>query len=211
MNSYCQYGCGLSNPPEFINFDSSPTLRIQKVPLLGKIFKLGMKTKFPDNVIYGDIIKGLPVKKNSMKGVYCSHVLEHLSLMDLRVSPRNSYEVLEKGGIFRCVLPDLEWSCKEYLKLKDLGVETAANVFVDEFTMFGLNNRPIKLIDKVKSLYGNSKHLWMWDFESLKKELQEVGFKEIRRSSFNDSEDSYFNYVEDEGRFINCLAIECKK
>ena len=36
---YVQYGCGLSAPKEWINFDVSPTLRIQKTPILGSILK----------------------------------------------------------------------------------------------------------------------------------------------------------------------------
>jgi hypothetical protein len=51
----------------------------------------------------------------------------------------------------------------------------------------------------------------MWDFESLKSELEKVGFTEIRRAAFNDSSDGNFYFVEEESRFINCLAIECKK
>jgi hypothetical protein len=42
----------------------------------------------------------------------------------------------------------------------------------------------------------------MWDFESLCEELRKVGFKEIRRSSFNESIDPYFNQIENENRFL---------
>jgi hypothetical protein len=211
MKKYCQYGSGFSNPIEFINFDASPTLRIQKLPLVGKLLRNNMSTKFPNNIVYGDIIKGLPIESNSMKGVYCSHVLEHLSLEDLRTTLRNTVEILEVGGIFRCVLPDLEWCCEEYINLKKLGDENAANTFMDNFTMLGKKSRPKNVLEKIRSLYGNSEHLWMWDFHSLKKELEKVGFKEVRRANFNDSSDVNFKCVEDEGRFINCLAIECKK
>ena len=38
MNSpYVQYGCGLSAPHEWLNFDASPILRLQKLPLLGQL------------------------------------------------------------------------------------------------------------------------------------------------------------------------------
>ena len=39
---YVQYGCGLSAPNEWINFDVSPTLRIQKIPIIGSL-SLGLK------------------------------------------------------------------------------------------------------------------------------------------------------------------------
>ncbi len=79
---YIQYGCGLSAPKEWTNFDVSPTLRIQKLPIIGAILKSSLNTSFPKNVQYGDIINGLPVKENSCDGLYCSHTLEHLSLND---------------------------------------------------------------------------------------------------------------------------------
>jgi hypothetical protein len=51
----------------------------------------------------------------------------------------------------------------------------------------------------------------MWDYLSLKNELGSLGFKEIRRCRFGDSIDDMFQQVEDEGRFVNCLSIECIK
>src|SRR5436190_6115031 len=111
---YVQYGCGLSAPAGWKNFDVSPTLRLQKIPFLGKLLKRNSKTVFPENVQYGDIIKQLPVAENSCDGVYCSHTLEHLSLNDCRISLRNTYKILKPKGIFRCVVPDLEMAARAY-------------------------------------------------------------------------------------------------
>ncbi len=36
---YVQYGCGLSAPAGWNNYDASPTLRLQKLPVVGDIFK----------------------------------------------------------------------------------------------------------------------------------------------------------------------------
>ena len=77
MSDYIQYGCGLCAPKEWLNFDVSPTLRIQKTPVLGSLLKPVLNTTFPPNVKYGDIVRGLPVKDESAKAVYCSHTLEH--------------------------------------------------------------------------------------------------------------------------------------
>lgn len=78
---YVQYGCGLSAPNEWQNFDASPTLRFERLFLIGHLYTKS-KSRFPKNVKYGDIVKGLPVFIDSCKGVYCSHILEHLSLSD---------------------------------------------------------------------------------------------------------------------------------
>src|SRR6478609_9406318 len=93
---YVQYGCGLSAPKEWKNFDGSPTLRIQKIPIIGSVLKSKLNVTFPSNVLYGDIVKGLPVNANSCDGIYCSHILEHLSLQDFRQALKNSFEILKK-------------------------------------------------------------------------------------------------------------------
>ena len=123
---YVQYGCGNSAPKEWTNFDVSPTLRIQKTPIIGAILRSQLNTTFPSNVLYGDIIKGLPVDDNSCDGLYCSHTLEHLSLQDFRQALRNSYKVLKKDGIFRCIVPDLEFSARSYIKALENGDNLAS-------------------------------------------------------------------------------------
>ena len=54
---YVQYGCVLSAPINWLNFDASPTLRIQKIPIIGGLLKNRLNVIFPENVIFGDIIK----------------------------------------------------------------------------------------------------------------------------------------------------------
>src|SRR6266568_3068610 len=107
MGVYVQYGCGLSCPEGWINFDASPRLRLQQLPLIGQFFRRGAIV-FPARILYGDIVKGLPVADDTADGVYASHVLEHLSLNDFWLALRNTIRLLKAGGIFRLVVPDLE-------------------------------------------------------------------------------------------------------
>ena len=207
---YVQYGCGLSAPKEWINFDVSPTLRIQKTPILGTILKSKLNTAFPSNVLYGDIIKGLPIDENSCDGLYCSHTLEHLSLQDFRQAIINSFKILKKGGIFRCIVPDLEFVARSYIKELDNGDNLASLNFINN-TALGMKERPRGLKGFFSSFFGNSRHLWMWDNKSLLAELKDVGFTQIRACKFNDSDDDMFKSVEDINRFENVVAIECRK
>jgi hypothetical protein len=203
---YVQYGCGLSAPREWSNFDASPTLRFQKIPVLGAL----SPTRWPTNVKYGDIIKGLPIQSESVDGLYCSHTLEHLSLNDMRIALKNSYKVLKKGGVFRCVLPDIEHIAKSYIDALQKGDKNASIQFMKN-TLLGVEQRPRGLRGLIGTYYGNSHHLWMWDHESLIEELKNAGFIEIRRAKFNDSQDPMFKLVEDESRFENAVALECRK
>ncbi len=51
----------------------------------------------------------------------------------------------------------------------------------------------------------------MWDYKSLKKELEYCGFQQVRRAKYNDNKNINFLKIEEEGRWNNCLGIECFK
>jgi SAM-dependent methyltransferase len=209
--TYVHYGCGLSAPVGWRNFDVSLTLRFQKIPLVRNLFGSRFKTLFPENVQFGDIIKGLPFTENSCDGIYCSHVLEHLSLIDFRRALSNTYKILKKGGVFRCVVPDLEYSVREYIRSLEEGNNLASIQFLGENTLLGTIEKPAKFRGFLHSYFGNAHHLWMWDKFSLSEELKRAGFSHIRPCEFNDCEDNMFLLVEDPDRFKNSVAIECTK
>mgnify|MGYP002360937649 CR=1 FL=1 len=208
---YAQYGCGLSAPEGWINFDASPTLRLQKTPLLGELLKSSLNAVFPDAVKYGDIVKGLPLSDNSCDAVYCSHVLEHLALKDFRLALANTHKILKSGGIFRCVVPDLEVIARRYISDLENGSATASIDFIGNGTLLGVLERPRGIKALAASFLGNAHHLWMWDHSSLTQELQNAGFINVRRALFNDSKDEKFKLVEDKDRFDSAVALECFK
>jgi predicted SAM-dependent methyltransferase len=67
------------------------------LPILGTLFKRRLNTILPKNVLYGDIVKELPINDDSCDGLYCSHTLEHISLNDFRKALKNSFKILKKG------------------------------------------------------------------------------------------------------------------
>ncbi|MEO5910960.1 MAG: methyltransferase domain-containing protein [Pelobium sp.] len=208
MKKYVQYGCGFSAPKEWKNYDASPTLRFERFPIFGKLYTRNSQ-RFPKNVIYGDIVKGLPEENNSCDGIYCSHILEHLSYNDCLKALHNTYRILKPSGIFRCVLPSLRLSIENYIENYEKNDEPAHEFM--RSTMLGIEDREkgIKGISKI--LLGNSKHLWMWDEKTLITELKKAGFSEMRIAKFGDSKDPHFSLVEEENRFFGALALECTK
>jgi hypothetical protein len=203
---YVQFGCGFSAPTGWLSFDASPTLRFERLPLIGRIYTRNAQ-RFPLNVRYGDIVKGLPIPNNSCQGIYCSHVIEHLALDEVDAALENVFGYLKLGGTFRLVLPDLERLARDYVTAKD---PHAAHRFMED-TYLGVKSRPRGLAGFLRTWLGNSAHLWMWDERSLGAKLGEHGFGQIRRVAFGDAEDKKFNEVEDAGRFTDCLAMQCRK
>ncbi|GAB5562288.1 MAG: hypothetical protein SynsKO_39350 [Synoicihabitans sp.] len=201
--SYVQYGCGHDAPDTWINYDSSPTLRLERAPVIGKFLKKN-ENRFPPCVRHGDIVRGLPLPAEQADAIYTSHTLEHLSLIELRTALKNTFTLLKPGGVFRCVVPDLAFYIDNYLK-DDSPV--AAHTFLQE-TMLGIVNRPKGIYEWLKEILGGSSHYWMWDYASLEYELSKAGFVSIRRAKFGDSQVARFADVENPERWHNCLGIE---
>lgn len=205
---YVHYGSHFKAPKEWTNFDASPTLKWESIPLIGKIYTKNSQ-RFPPNVKCGDIVKGLPVPDKCCRGVYASHVLEHLALNDFHRAIGNTKKILTDGGIFRLVVPDMEWAAREYVRRLEHG-DSAANKFFLDATCLGVRERPRGLPAIVHNHLRTSAHLWMWDSASLCQALKDHGFTRVRRCFFGDCEDKMFALVEDEGRFENAIGIEAR-
>jgi hypothetical protein len=203
---YVQYGCGLSAPDGWENFDASPTLMFERLPAIGRLYTRNAG-RFPDRVRYGDVARGLPVSTGSCNGIFCSHVLEHLALADCELALANTYSYLKAGGTFRLVVPDLRQLVVRYLEDSS---DDAGHSFILA-TCLGRSARPRGWIGALRAWLGNSEHLWMWDEKSMAAALRRHGFVDVRRCAFGDSPDPKFREVEAEDRFTDCLAMEGRK
>jgi SAM-dependent methyltransferase len=164
-------------------------------------------TAFPAQARYGDILAGLSVPEKSADAVYCSHVLEHLSLADCRRALANTFRILKPGGRFRLVMPDLRWLVDRYLAA---GTPDAAVNLMRE-TLLGQDTRPRGLMAMMREWIGNSRHRWMWDYPAMEHELAQAGFSDIRRATIGDSGDERFNVVEEAARWEGGLGIDCRR
>ena len=201
---YVQIGAGFSSPPGWLNYDASPTLRVQRLPGLGRLAAKisGNAEPFPKGILFGDVVKGLPLARESVDGIYASHILEHLTLEDMRRALRNCFALLRPGGTLRLIVPDLLQRARDYVAAAEAGEVDAACHFM-RTTMLGLERRPMSWLGRLRALVGNSAHLWMWDTTSMAHELREAGFINVRNARFGDSADRMFDMVEDESRFID--------
>ncbi|CAG0976221.1 hypothetical protein PHYC_01516 [Phycisphaerales bacterium] len=202
---YVQYGCALCAPDGWLNFDASPSLRAQRLPLIGRV-ALRVVPRFPDAVRYGDIVRGLPVPDASCEAVYCSHVLEHLSLEDCRKALKNTLRILRPGGRFRLVMPDLRRLVEAYLAR---GTPDSSMQFIRE-AYIGDERRPCGLYQSAKlDWLGNGRHRWLWDYAAFEVELRNAGFERVRRAAYGDCPDAAFMAVESTDRWNGCLGMEC--
>ena len=90
------FGCGTRHAPGWTNIDfHGDGIHVRRVNLL----------------------TGFPFPDNSFEAAYSSHVLEHFTPQQGAFLVREACRVLKPGGTLRTVVPDLEASCREYLRI----------------------------------------------------------------------------------------------
>jgi len=213
-NGIClNIGCWIDVAEGWENIDASPYVKISKIPLIGSrvLSAIGAPT-FPKSIKHGDLLKGLNLQPESCELIFASHVLEHLSLADFDVALKNIYLYLQPGGILRIIVPDLEKYVKTYLTQRsDNSLSSkAAHKFMHN-SFLGNTGSRITIKERLKELFSNSRHQWMWDEPSLTEALTKHGFKNIRRCEYGDWSNPKFGTVERKDRHGDAICIEAIK
>ena len=210
---YVNVGCGFDVGEGWLNIDASPTLRFERLPVMGGLYTKNA-SRFPAAAHYGDIVKGPLCEEGTADGVYASHMLEHLPRDACVSALRHIHVMMKPGGVFRLVVPDLETRARAYVAAVEAGEGTPADGFMQE-TLLGQERAPKGLLRRLAALFGHQAHLWMWDEATLAAVLTDVGFRNIRRCDFGDAEDPMFARVEAKVRFDSDfgpeLALEYRK
>lgn len=154
-----------------------------------------------DGVDLVDDISSLnTIKEGSIELIYACHVLEHFGRHEYKNVLKRWYNILEKDGILRLSVPDLEKVFKLYV------------------------NKKTNLKDLIGFLYGGQTykqnyHYIGFDYNTLKNDLLEVGFKEVRiwdwkKTEHNDIDDfsqAYLPHMDKENGELMSLNIETIK
>jgi predicted SAM-dependent methyltransferase len=200
-------GCEHKIGKNWKNYDISYVAVFEKFPIIGKLVKINSK-RYPSEILYGDICKSILCEENAADNIFCSHTLEHMPKENMILALKNIYKMIKKNGCFRLVIPNLKARVEHYTKTKD------ADQFIEAIGM-GQRYSPNNILDKLRGLFGNSLHKWMYDEQSMTNYLSEVGFRNIKKCEFNDSGIEAFSEVEDLHRFIDGdfkeVALQCTK
>lgn len=124
------------------------------------------------NFLQHDVTKGLPYEDDSVDAIFNSHIIEHLTRDEGRRFLAECHRVLKQNSIFRISTPDTQLLTKQYLDGKIMDYKYI-NVGVE------------KAKDDAEAYYNLllAGHLTIYDEDSLKKLMESVGFKEIKRVS----------------------------
>lgn len=175
-------GCGLAVAAGWINIDGSLNALIANFPrgVHSLAYRLSGASRYysreqycrllSDHVfVHHDLVYGIPLADSCADFVYSSHFLEHLKRKDAERLLCESLRVLKSGGTLRIVVPDLEYAVLLYSSGKKETMLTQYFFVEDDDSRY-------------------AQHKYMYDFHLLKEVLEKVGFKKVRRCSFQQGE-----------------------
>lgn len=149
--------------------------------------------------IIDNIITLEKFQENTADLIYASHVLEHTGRLEYMTVLKRWYDILKKGGILRIAVPDIEAVVNHYNKFQDLKV-------LRGFLWGG-------------QTYPENYHYIGFDFKTLKEDLETIGFKDIKRYDWQDTEHShiddfsqcYLPHMEKQTGMLMSLNVEATK
>lgn len=129
------------------------------------------------NTTYLDVTKKFPLPDNTFNFIFSEHMIEHITLPQAQVMLKESLRVLKPGGVIRITTPDMAKILPLYKP--DLSEEQLKYLDWAEKTHI---EKP--LLDIHNHYINNYFHSWghqfIYDFNSMKKLLELIGFINIR-------------------------------
>jgi predicted SAM-dependent methyltransferase len=140
--------------------------------------------------IYLDAYRRFPFPDGSFQLVYAEHLIEHIRIDRVERFLREVYRVLEPDGLFRFSCPDLELFASRY-------VAGDRKFFAPVLSHFERKRKtePHPKYWVLRTIGGAfmsramhfHNHRWMYDFETLRSCLTEIGFASVTKETYRHS------------------------
>ena len=138
---------------------------------------------------------------NSVDLIYLCHCFNSFDDDDARAALKEWHRILKKGGILRIAVPDFEAISMAYLSFKDLKL---VKILVTGY---------------YKGKLGTDYHRSVYDEATLKKLLEECGFKNVHRwdwrktfhAEYDDYSQAYLPHMDKENGMLVSLNLEAEK
>lgn len=161
----------------------------------------------PSVILNYDLSHGIPVKDTRLKGINISHMLEHMPLEFGRKLLRESFRVLEPGGIVRVSCPDLKKYAKAYI-LNDFNFWDR----VGKLPFCNYSNLPTPGAIFAGKAYDNKNdHQWFYDADTVVALMLEAGFASAAETSLHESSLPRIQEIEPRFREPESFYVEATK
>ena len=179
-------GCGPSGLVGWVNYDWGllPLLSklkiIRKILIVLKILPTEYDLNWPTLRLV-DIRHRFPLEAETVKYVYCSHVLEHFERWEALKILKECWRVLEKGGVIRVIVPDIEKMYQIYQQF----VPRRGRELNRLWWGFNKDERPQNFVQRLARRFIRD-HKWNYDQHELETLLKEAGFSRIELCDFQE-------------------------
>ena len=143
--------------------------------------------------------KPYPLESGSLEGIYTEHCLEHIEFKDMKENLKEFYRLLRPGGVVRIVMPDGEIYLDIYQRRKQGATE-----------LMPFEEGYISPMARINGIFRNHGHRFIYDFETMKRLMEEVGFKNIKKCSYRNGADQRL-LIDQEWRSPESLYVEAIK
>ncbi|MFM9910759.1 MAG: class I SAM-dependent methyltransferase, partial [Chitinophagaceae bacterium] len=151
------------------------------------------------NICWDIAKKPYPLASSSMEGIFTEHCLEHIEMNYTLENFREFYRLLKPGGVVRIVVPDGEIYLDIYQRRKDGLTE-----------QMPYEKGYISPMARINGIFRNHGHKFIYDFDTMKKLLQEAGFTNIKKCSYRTGSDQRL-LIDQDWRAIESLYVEAIK
>lgn len=143
--------------------------------------------------------KPYPLPSASLEGIYTEHCLEHIEFKNMKENLREFYRLLKPEGVLRVVMPDGEIYLDIYQRRKQGSKE-----------LMPYEEGYISPMARINGIFRNHGHKFIYDFETMKRLMEEVGFKDIKKCSYRSGRDQRL-LIDQEWRQVESLYVEATK
>lgn len=162
--NYLHLGCGPNAVEGMVNADFFGPLRFWRSK---RTLEWRLDLRYPLNC-----------RDAVLDGVFTEHTLEHLYPDEAARLLGELFRVMKPGALIRVTVPDLEKYVDFYTGQLD----------ADEAALF--RTKFPTGAAAIRSLSQNYLHRALWDFEELKRYLEQAGFRDVQRKKFGECSDS---------------------
>ena len=148
------------------------------------------------------------ISENSADLIYSSHTLEYFDRLEVIKVLQEWYRVLKPMGILRVAVPDFNAIIKVYQKYGDIDHQGVLGPLYGRWS-YKSSNKDEKIFY----------HKTTYDFKSLEKVLNKVGFRNIKRydwqqsihREYDDYSQAYIPHMDKENGILISLNVEAEK
>lgn len=149
--------------------------------------------------VFLDATKRFPFADSSFDYIFCEHLIEHLEYREGVRMLRECFRILKPGGKICIATPDIHFLIELYNPKKTALQKKYISWAVNSFLPQAGSKEDVFVINNFFRSWG---HKFIYDFQLLRKTMENIGFTEVSQQEPGKSGDSNLRNLESHGKEI---------